>query len=482
MAKSRFTSNADETGSTQASLAFVALCLDIVMLSGSAGLAVAFRALGPFWPDVPSTIGILSVCATLSTLGWLFLVWFQGGYREHNMGAGMYEYSIIARTGLFTAAALGIACYLAKFNLSRAFFVAFFCLGLLGLLLGRLSLRRTVQQARSRGHLRKNTIIVGDGAHGDEMAELFKRQRWLGYEVVGVALPGATSGGFTPRRLPVLGPAEKVASLAEEHLADAVVIASGAFTTSRQVRELAWDLEESNTKVVIAPSALEMSRERIRFRAVGGLPLMFLEDPRATLATRWGKRVFDMAGSSALALLFSPVIAFAALRIWLDDRGPVFFRQTRTGRDGAEFTCWKLRTMAVDAERQLAQLHEQCGHTDGLFKMREDPRITTPGVWLRRYSIDELPQLWNVFRGEMSLVGPRPPLPHEVARYDDAMRRRLRVRPGMTGLWQVSGRSELSWEDSIRLDLYYVDNWSMLQDMTILLRTGGAVVHAQGAY
>ncbi len=176
------------------------------------------------------------------------------------------------------------------------------------------------------------------------------------------------------------------------------------------------------------------------------------------------------------------MIAFAAFRVWRFDRGPVLFRQTRVGRDGDSFRCWKFRTMVTNAEELLADLHKQQGYDGGLFKMENDPRITPPGRWLRRLSIDELPQLVNVLLGDMSLVGPRPPLRHEVAQYDDDMARRLRVRPGMTGLWQVSGRSELSWSEAIRLDLYYVDNWSMIQDLTILARTWGAVFGSRGAY
>ncbi|MDX6367207.1 MAG: hypothetical protein QOK30_2283, partial [Nocardioidaceae bacterium] len=162
--------------------------------------------------------------------------------------------------------------------------------------------------------------------------------------------------------------------------------------------------------------------------------------------------------------------------------GPVFFRQTRTGRDGLEFPCLKFRTMVVDAEDRLADLQAEQGLNGLLFKMKDDPRVTPPGRWLRRFSLDELPQLINVLRGDMSLVGPRPPLPCEVAAYDGLTRRRLRVRPGMTGLWQVSGRSDLSWSEAIRLDLYYVDNWSILQDVSILAKTFGAVLGSRGAY
>jgi exopolysaccharide biosynthesis polyprenyl glycosylphosphotransferase len=234
--------------------------------------------------------------------------------------------------------------------------------------------------------------------------------------------------------------------------------------------------------VIVAPSVTDISAERVKVRPVGGLPLMHIDKPRAVHASRAGKRVFDVVGSLALLVLFAPLFVIAAVWVKLHDRGPVLFAQERTGRDGSMFRCLKFRSMVVDAERLLPELHALTGHQDGLFKMEDDPRITRPGRWLRRYSIDELPQLVNVLRGEMSLVGPRPPLPTEVARYARDTVRRLRVRPGMTGLWQVSGRADLAFDEAIRLDLYYVDNWSMLQDLTILARTLGAVLGSRGAY
>jgi exopolysaccharide biosynthesis polyprenyl glycosylphosphotransferase len=248
------------------------------------------------------------------------------------------------------------------------------------------------------------------------------------------------------------------------------------------MRNLVWDLESDNVQVIMAPGVTDVSSERIRVRPVAGLPLLHLDRPRSQDALRWAKRTFDIIGSAAILALVSPLMLWTAWQIKRFDGGPVFFRQTRVGRDGDYFTCLKFRSMVVDAEQVLAELHSEVGYEEGLFKMQRDPRITKPGQWIRRYSIDELPQLINVLRGDMSLVGPRPPLPLEVDRYTLMQSRRLRVRPGMTGLWQVSGRSDLSWTESIRLDLYYVDNWSMIQDLLILARTVGAVLSSRGAY
>ena len=282
--------------------------------------------------------------------------------------------------------------------------------------------------------------------------------------------------------MPLVGHSRSLAEVAIEADVDVVFLAGGAFDSSADMRRLAWDLEHEDIQVVIAPSVTDVAAERVSIRPVGGMPLIHLEKPRSREAVRRMKRTFDVVGSLALILAFSPVFALAAWKVWRNDGGPVLFRQSRVGRDGDTFSCLKFRTMVTDAEELLAKLHADAGYEGGLFKMEDDPRITKPGQWLRRFSVDELPQLFNVLRGDMSLVGPRPPLAHEVAQYDDDVARRLRVRPGMTGLWQVSGRSDLSWSEAIRLDLYYVDNWSMVQDLTILFRTFSAVFASRGAY
>lgn len=217
-------------------------------------------------------------------------------------------------------------------------------------------------------------------------------------------------------------------------------------------------------------------------RPVGGLPLVYVERPQSEAASTWLKRAFDIVGAAAVLLLASPIMAITALLIKREDGGPVLFRQERVGRDGTTFPCLKFRSMVVDAEAKLRALQSQNMADGVLFKMTDDPRITRIGKVIRRLSIDELPQLVNVLRGEMSLVGPRPSLPSEVERYHSDVMRRLRVRPGLTGLWQVSGRSDLSWDDAVRLDLYYVDNWSMMQDLHILVRTVRAVLASRGAY
>ncbi|MET4003012.1 exopolysaccharide biosynthesis polyprenyl glycosylphosphotransferase [Arthrobacter sp. UYCu511] len=248
------------------------------------------------------------------------------------------------------------------------------------------------------------------------------------------------------------------------------------------MRQLGWALSTSGTDLILAPALTDIAGPRIHTRPVAGLPLIHVTTPRLEGGKRVAKRLFDMSLSGILLLFFAPLMALVAVFIKGDSRGPVFFKQDRVGVLGEPFRMYKFRSMGVDAEARLPELQTDNDGSGLLFKLKSDPRVTRVGAILRRFSIDELPQLINVLNGEMSLVGPRPPLPAEVADYEDHVRRRLLVKPGLTGLWQVSGRSNLSWQDSVRLDLYYVENWSMTGDMVILIRTIRAVLQRDGAY
>ncbi|MCW2849449.1 MAG: sugar transferase, partial [Marmoricola sp.] len=438
----------------------VAFGADLVSITVSVVAAIQGRAALHFPLEV-STTGMansLTVLGPVMILGWVAVIYLLGGYRHQVFGAGLEEYKRVVNASLITGAAVGISCFLLQVPLSRGFFVLAFMIGIPALVSGRLLLRRGIHRARIRGSLQHRVVIAGDVGHVDEIASVLSREKWLGYHVVGAIVPTPGDRVSTPSGIPLLGSTRSIAALAVAAQTDVVFLAGGAFTSSTEMRRLAWDLEHEEIAVVIAPSVSDVSRERMSMRPVGGVPLIHLEKPRSQDAGRRAKRTFDVLATMALLILFAPIFGFAALQVWLHDRGPIMFRQTRIGRDGTTFRLWKFRTMVTNAEELLTQLHKQQGHEGGLFKMENDPRVTKPGIWLRRLSLDELPQLFNVLTGDMSLVGPRPPLKHEVAQYDDAMARRLRVRPGMTGLWQVSGRSDLSWSEAIRLDLYYVDN------------------------
>jgi exopolysaccharide biosynthesis polyprenyl glycosylphosphotransferase len=429
----------------------------------------------------PSLAQSIALVALPLVLGWIGVIALRGGYDQGVFGAGADEYKAVVNSSLLTAALLGIGCYLTKFPLSRGFFVFAFLIGPPLLVAGRYILRRSLHRARRRGSLRQRTLIIGGAEHVDSVASVFGRETWLGYDILGAVVPAAASAE-TAGGVRVVGDVVEAAALVRAYNADVVFVVGGAFDAPLAMRNLVWDLESDNVQVIMAPGVTDVSSERIRVRPVAGLPLLHLDRPRSQDALRWAKRTFDIIGSATVLALASPLILWTAWQIKRHDGGPVLFRQTRVGRDGDYFTCLKFRSMVVDAERVLSDLHSEIGYDEGLFKMRRDPRVTKPGHWIRRYSIDELPQLINVLRGDMSLVGPRPPLPLEVDRYTLMQSRRLRVRPGMTGLWQVSGRSDLSWDESIRLDLYYVDNWSMIQDLVILGRTVGAVLSSRGAY
>lgn len=459
-----------------------ALVVDLVVVALVCVLAAAGRSWFGVFDASADASDSLALVAAVVTAGWLLLIWLFGGYRTDVFGAGTDEFKRVLHAGVLLAGLLGVGCFLAEYALSRGFYLLVFAVGIPALVLARLVLRRAVQRARSQGRLQLRVLIAGSPSHVDEIAAVLRRETWLGYRVTGALVPRSDLAPETASGIPVVGTCDEVSEVVRHSDTDLIFFAGGALTSPGQLRRIAWDLERADVQMVVAPSVTDVSGERIRVRPVGGLPLVHIDPPRTTDASRWAKRAFDVAGALLLLVAFSPLVAVAALRIRLHDGGPVLFRQARAGRDGREFDCLKLRTMVVDAEARLAALQDRQEAHEVLFKLKDDPRITAPGRWLRRYSIDELPQLVNVLRGDMSLVGPRPALPREVEAYDRDVLRRLRVRPGMTGMWQVSGRSDLSWDEAVRLDLYYVDNWSMLQDVNILTKTFRAVLGSRGAY
>jgi exopolysaccharide biosynthesis polyprenyl glycosylphosphotransferase len=475
-------------------LPLTALMIDLALVTATVLLAALGRSRVPIFetgkmiPGVSQATGgpTLSESVAMVTvplvIAWIAMITLRGGYDHGVFGAGTDEYKVVVNSSLLTAGLLGVGCYLTHFQISRGFFVLAFVIGPLLLVAGRYALRCSLHRARRRGSLTQRTMIVGGEEHVDAVASVLARESWLGYDVLGALTPSGPLQSRTEHGVRVLGEVDEAAALVRAYDADVVFVVAGAFHDPHKMRELVWDLESDRVQVVMAPGVTDVSSERIRVRPVAGLPLLHLDRPRSQDALRWAKRTFDIIGSATVLALASPVMLWTAWQIKRHDGGPVLFRQTRVGRDGDYFTCLKFRSMVVDAERVLTDLHSEVGYEEGLFKLRQDPRITKPGRWIRRYSLDELPQLINVLRGDMSLVGPRPPLPLEVDRYTLMQSRRLRIRPGLTGLWQVSGRSDLTWDESIRLDLYYVDNWSMIQDVAILGRTIGAVLSPRGAY
>ncbi len=462
----------------------VAMVIDLVAILTAEVVAGFGRNLLPaFTTSSLDYVPRILLAGPLVALGWIGVIALLGGYDKSVFGAGTDEFKRVLNASIISAALVGVGCYLLQFDLSRGFFNLAILAGALFVLLGRLALRLGLARARRRGHLQQRVLVVGTSSHVDDVVSVLNREKRLGYDVVGAAVPGHTSGSTTAGGVQVIGSPGSVVDLAQQTRSDVVFLVGGAVDSAAEMRRTAADLKRCGVRVILAASITDVSRERIKVRPVGGLPLIHVGKPRSAAAVAGAKRSFDIVGSGLLILAFSPILLFAALRVWRYDRGPILFRHVRVGRSGVPFACLKFRTMEVNAEARLLEVLQEQDAEAGIFaKLKDDPRITKPGKWMRRYSVDELPQLFNVFKGDMSLIGPRPQVAHEVALYDDAMARRLRVRPGMTGLWQVSGRSDLSLAEAMRLDLYYVDNWSMLQDLSILARTFGAVVGSDGAY
>jgi len=456
---------------------FLLFAADLVVITSAMLVAIYARGVLPF--DTAGFQGLL-VAGPAIGAGWLALINVVGTYQLRHQRAGATEYKRVVTASFTMAGLVGISSYLLKAEFPRGLYVSLFVAGTCGLVLTRLLRRRVMNAIHRQGALTTPIIVAGDSGHIDAIVKVLRRETWLGYRVVGaITRDRATQ---TPGGLPVLGSIADTVAVIEEHEIATVIFADGSFQTPADFRRMAWELEEKDIHMIVVPALTDISAQRLDVRPVAGLPLVDVDRPRAIEATRWIKRSWDAVGSAFLLLMSAPVMFLVAFAIKLEDGGPVLFRQPRVGRKGQLFECLKFRSMVLDAEARLAELAEANEGSGPLFKMSHDPRITRVGRFIRRFSLDELPQLWNALRGDMSLVGPRPALPTEVAQYDSDTRRRLDVRPGLTGLWQVSGRSNLSWDDTVRLDLYYVDNWSLIQDLMILFRTAKAVVGSSGAY
>ncbi|MEU8540459.1 sugar transferase [Streptomyces sp. NPDC048717] len=361
-------------------------------------------------------------------------------------------------------------------------------------LTARFALRRRLRGLWARGRHRTTAVLVGPSAGIAELLTALLRDSragapaatvFQGMDLAGVCLTDPEGAeAVDVCGVPVLGGlAEVQGALRAFGGGSAVVALPGPELDAAQMRRLSWSTAAAGGEFLIAPGFGDVSAARLAVRPVGGMPLIQVRAPRLSRLSRLPKELMERLIAALLLLLLSPLMGAVALAVRLGSRGPTLFRQVRVGLHGKPFTMLKFRTMRTDAEERRAELAHANHNSDGLlFKVRDDPRITRVGATLRRYSLDELPQLLNVLTGRMSLIGPRPPLPEEVAGYSHEVRRRLLVKPGLTGLWQVSGRSDLPWDEAVRLDLAYVDNWSLGLDTVILLRTGPAVVRGTGAY
>ncbi len=416
-------------------------------------------------------------------LVWIGTLAMARTYETRNLFEGSEEYQRVFRAALLLVVGVGLTAYFFNERVPRSYplmTVAF--LAILSIF-GRYGRRHRLHLARRDGSCVRRVLLLGHADRVSNLTERLRKEYHYGLKVVGICLP--TDQLSMMSRVgdsAVLGDFTHASAAARAISADTVIVMSCPELDGAGLRRLAWSLERDDIDLIVASSLIDVGDDRITIRPVDGLPMMHVEHPRLSGLSRAIKVVFDVAVAALLAALMSPVLLVLAVMVRLDSPGPALFRQTRVGKNGREFTILKFRTMYSDAEQRREALLAYSDTEGVLFKMRDDPRVTRIGRILRRLSLDELPQLLNVLRGNMSLVGPRPPLPGEVAAYPDDMRRRLVVKPGMTGLWQISGRSDLTSDDAVRLDLQYVENWSLSLDLVIMCRTATAVLRSSGAY
>ncbi|SDT52887.1 Undecaprenyl-phosphate galactose phosphotransferase, WbaP/exopolysaccharide biosynthesis polyprenyl glycosylphosphotransferase [Pseudarthrobacter equi] len=423
----------------------------------------------------------------LAVIWWLMLG-FWGSRNSRVLGAGSEEYKRVLAASVWLFGIVAVVSYALRIDTARGFVGLAFPAGVLGLLVARWLVRQHLSLDRKLGRSNSRVLIIGGPDSAKHLVRSLTSAPAAGYHPVAAHLPGAQQLDFAHEDFPVpvtgvSSDIEALLSAIEAHQVDAVAVSAGALLTPSDLRTLGWELAAREIGMILAPALTDVAGPRIHTQPVAGLPLIHVSTPKLTGGKKVAKRSFDLFGAGILLILLSPLFLLLAALVKTTSAGPVFYAQERIGLRGTTFKMLKFRSMKVDADAQLQQLLAAQGSGDKpLFKIENDPRITPVGQILRKYSLDELPQLLNVFLGSMSLVGPRPQRASEVALYDDAAHRRLYVSPGMSGLWQVSGRSNLTWEESIRLDLYYVENWSLMGDVVILFKTFRAVFGSTGAF
>lgn len=453
------------------------------MVSGAVFVGYHLSSVG-FSPGVESEKGG-ALIAALVTLLWAMALEIYRTRDSKVLGVGADEYKRVASATLRVFGLMAISAVVLSVHGGTAFVTVSLPLGLVALTGNRWMFRRRLTREKAFGRHLSRAIVVGEAEDVRYVVQQVARKSGPVYKILGVCLPGARRGAslrVDGLQFPVLSSTDDIARTARLSDADAVIVAGPLPGGNKFIRELGWKLEECAAEMVLAATLTNVAGPRIHWRPVEGLPLMHVDIPQYSGAKHVLKRVMDVAMALGALLALSPLLLVLAVIVRLDSPGPVFFRQDRVGKDGHAFAMFKFRSMVVDAEARLAALNDDNEGAGVLFKLRDDPRVTRCGRWMRKYSLDELPQLWNVVLADMSMVGPRPPLAREVTGYEHHTHRRLLIKPGITGLWQINGRSDLSWDEAVRLDLYYVENWSIAGDLLILWRTFRAVIKPSGAY
>ena len=446
-----------------------------------AGQLLRFQTDGMSASTPENDVAYLSLGAAIAAV-WLMALSGTRSRMLRNIGTGTVEYQRVVNATFLTFGTLAVVALLVQVDIARGYLAVAFPLGLVLLLAGRIAWRYVLHSMRRVGRCTTGSIIVGRPDDVARVVDELRRQYRVGYRAIGATFTGASHSPNAPEvDLPRVDFAE-LAATSKRTRTRAVIVAGDLPGGSATIRRLGWELENSNTELILVSRLTDVAGPRIHLRPINGLPMVHVDLPQYSGFNHAVKRLFDVVVAAVALLVLSPVMAAIAVGVRLSSDGPVLFRQERVGVHGSRFAMLKFRSMVTDAETRLRELE---GRSDGngvMFKMKDDPRVTPFGRALRRFSLDELPQLWNVLVGEMSLVGPRPPLPREVERYEEDVNRRLLTKPGITGLWQVSGRSNLSWDESVKIDLYYVENWSITGDLVILLKTVRAVIGSTGAY
>ncbi|MGH3976492.1 MAG: sugar transferase [Pseudonocardiaceae bacterium] len=448
---------------------------DLAAMAGSLGLH-------KWWGQSPGydlrfALGLFLMALTAAALGP------TRAWEPSILGQGSEEFSRLLRALVTVAVVVGLVGLALKLPAVRPYVFGVIPMAFLLAAGGRLVLRKVLHRRRRNGTCMHEVLAVGTE---DAVAKLIahtRRATHNGWTVTAACTPSGagTDGDWSILDVPVVGDLDSVAKVAGEGGYRVVSVAHTPGWTSRRLHHLAWDLETTGAELVVDPGLMEIAGPRLHVAAVDGLPLLRLTKPAFTGVPRMIKEVGDRLMAGLLVLIIAPVMIALMIAV-RSDGGPVFYRQSRVGKHGKLFPMIKFRSMVVNADQRQSEFADDHQGSGPLFKLRQDPRVTRVGALLRKYSLDELPQLFNVLTGSMSLVGPRPPLPEEVASYTRDAQRKLLVKPGMTGLWQISGRSDLSWEESVRLDLRYVENWSLALDILIIWKTVGAVVRGTGAY
>lgn len=420
------------------------------------------------------------IIAIAMATGWIALLSWQHAYDIRFLATGPMEYQRVARASVTLLAVIATLSFATGWNMDRDIVGYVVASGLALLVLERNIARRLVHALRQRGACSFRVLAVGDRRQVTHLVNAMQgRQRDAGFTVVAACT--CDGGGDAIGSVPVMGGIHRAVPTARQIDADVMVVTPCEDISHEDLQELAWALYGSDIDLALAPSLTSIAGPRISIRPVSGLPLLYVAQPKMSTVPRMIKNVSERILAAVSLIIAAPLLILIATWIRLDSKGPVFFWQNRVGKDGQLFRMWKFRTMTPDAESQMAAL-KATNEADGLlFKIKADPRVTRAGTWLRRWSIDEIPQLVNVLKGDMSLIGPRP-LPVSLEDFRGPERHRLLVKPGITGLWQVSGRSDTTWEETVQLDLYYVANWSFSLDFVILCKTIFSVLRNKGAY